>query len=123
MQTYTGTGISLPPVGMAITCYSAAGIGQGPSKLAAGFDMFIAFVNDFVTAEVADVLGKGGVKLTALRWVRCWKRFLRLSFFCTVKSQKGANTRSNTRSAPKVHRPVPPAHLARQTILSSTRRY
>ncbi|GIM00560.1 hypothetical protein Vretimale_5555, partial [Volvox reticuliferus] len=37
------------------------------AKLAAGFDVVVAFVNDFVTAEVAEVLGKGGVQLIALR--------------------------------------------------------
>ncbi|EFJ43869.1 hypothetical protein VOLCADRAFT_65549, partial [Volvox carteri f. nagariensis] len=37
------------------------------AQLADGFDVVVAFVNDFVTAEVVEVLARGGVKLVALR--------------------------------------------------------
>ncbi|KXZ56322.1 hypothetical protein GPECTOR_1g284 [Gonium pectorale] len=37
------------------------------AQLAKGFDVVVVFVNDYVTAEVVEVLAKGGVKMVALR--------------------------------------------------------
>ncbi|GLC50489.1 hypothetical protein PLESTB_000385200 [Pleodorina starrii] len=49
------------------TAFVEPPLDKDTAQLAEGFDVVVVFVNDFVTAEVAEVLARGGVKLVALR--------------------------------------------------------